>query len=191
MRQVLIAALVLLPACRSDAPPPQAAAPEPGSREWKIANARSAAPYVVAAVATVLDWPASDTAAADTLAPGTSGWVCFPDYPGTPANDPVCADEVFAAWFRAWSARQPPRPTAMGVSYMLQGGQSASDTDPFAMSPAPGQAWHEDPPHLMIVMPNPQQSFRGLPAARTAGPWVMFAGTPYAHLMVPAGTAAP
>lgn len=166
------------------------AEPAPGSRAWKIRNARSAAPYEVAAGATVLDWPAHDSLPFDTLERGTTGWTCLPDMAATPTNDPVCADEEFGGWADAWLARRPPAVRAMGVAYMLQGGQVASDTDPFKMSPDSGQPWLVDPPHLMIVMPNPRQSFATLPTARTAtGPWVMYAGTPYAHLMVPLGSA--
>lgn len=36
----------------------------------------------------------------------------------------------------------------------------------------------------MIVVPNPD-ALKGLPTERTSGgPFVMFAGTPYAHMMV-------
>ncbi len=177
--------------CSKETPETEAAepAPPPGSPAWKIRNARTAAPYEVAVGATVLDWPASDTAAPDTLERGVNGWTCFPDYAATPTNDPMCADEEFGRWGEAWMARRPPAVRAMGVGYMLRGGQVASDTDPFKMAPDSGQQWLVDPPHLMIVMPNPRQSFATLPTTRTAaGPWVMYAGTPYAHLMVPLGS---
>ena len=186
-RLVPLLACVLVIACKKEAPPPaEPPGPAPGTAEWKIQNARSAAPFDVGSGATVLDWPASDTARPPQLAAGTNGWSCFPDDRNTPANDPVCADEETMKWFDAKSKHQPPRLAAMGVGYMLQGGKSASDTDPFKLAPDSGQPWLEDPPHLMIFMPNPRAAFAGLPTTRTAsGPWVMFAGTPYAHLMVP------
>lgn len=188
-RMLAVLACALALACKKEqqaaAPPPE---PAPGTPAWKIANARTAAPFDVASGATVLDWPASDTAQPPQLAAGTNGWSCFPDEPNTPANDPFCADEEMMKWVNAWAKHQPPRLTAMGVGYALQGGESASDTDPFKLAPDSGQQWLVNPPTVVIVMPNPRAAFAGLPTTRTAsGPWVMYAGTPYAHLMVPAG----
>jgi hypothetical protein len=42
-----------------------------------------------------------------------------------------------------------------------------------------------DPPHIMVVVPDPKV-LQGMPTKRsTTQPWVMFAGTPYAHIMIP------
>jgi hypothetical protein len=72
-----------------------------------------------------------------------------------------------------------------GLSYMLKGAGDAGTTDPYAMKPAAGHPWHTSPPHVMIM---PTQK---LPAGTysadpdNGGPWVMFAGTPYEHYMMP------
>lgn len=195
MRRSVLAAAVLAAACSKSEPPEMVdanLAPPPGSRAWKIESARGAAPYEVSSGARVLDWPAADTAQPAELRPGGNGWTCFPDDPNTPAEDPMCADEEGMKWIEAYLAGRRPELAGMAVFYMLRGGSSASDTDPFKTAPDSGQEWLTDPPHLMIAMPNPRTAFRGLPTARAAtGPWVMFAGTPYAHLMVPAAATTP
>lgn len=70
--------------------------------------------------------------------------------------------------------------------YMLQGGSDASNTDPFAEKPAAGSTWVTTGPHVMIT--GPKGSFDAYPKGAkpdTSKPYVMFAGTPYEHLMVP------
>jgi hypothetical protein len=182
---VLLAVSIVL-GCGRDEPAPQAdAGPEPGSTAWKIQTARSAAPWQVSVGATVVEMSGDSLV---TLESGSTGWTCILDDPATPAVDPICADATFMEWIAAWQQNTPPRIRSMGVAYMLRGGQTASDSDPRKMTLDEGAAWLEDPPHLMVVMPNPRASFAGLPTSRTpAAPWIMYAGTPYAHLMVPAG----
>jgi hypothetical protein len=187
-RMLLLGVLVLAASCRKEEAPMVARDAEPtrGSDAWKIRNARSAAPSDIAMAATVLDWPASDTAQPRQLASGTNGWSCYPDDLRTPSTDPVCLDDVMGQWFASYTKHQPPHITAMGVVYALQGGDYASATDPFKMEPDSGQSWHQHGPFVVIAMPNPARSFAGLATAPNGGqPWVMYAGTPYAHLMVP------
>ena len=50
--------------------------------------------------------------------------------------------------------------------------------------------WGYDPPHVMIVEPSPD-ALKGLPTSRSSGAWVMWAGTPYAHIMAPVGSKPP
>jgi hypothetical protein len=42
-----------------------------------------------------------------------------------------------------------------------------------------------DPPHVMIIVPDPAMLDAFPTEHGTGGPYVMWAGTPYAHLMVP------
>lgn len=82
--------------------------------------------------------------------------------------------------------RRPPQLSATGVVYAGKGGMAASNTDPFKAKPDSGQQWMVVPPYLVIVAPNPRTAFAGWPTTPSGGgPWVMYAGTPYAHLMVP------
>jgi hypothetical protein len=76
--------------------------------------------------------------------------------------------------------------------YMLEGGTDASNTDPYARKPTATNAWINTGPHIMIV--GSKDILAGYPAGTTpdtSAPYVMWAGTPYAHLMVPVGTTKP
>lgn len=65
------------------------------------------------------------------------------------------------------------------------GGSPRSNIDPTATGPTPNNEWGFDVPHLMIVLPN-EADLKGLPTTRDGGgPWVMYPGTRYAHIMVP------
>lgn len=172
-----------------DAPPPdqeaQAAMPEPGTPEWKIASAISAAPPELAPGATVMDWAAEPGGAMAELRKGTNGWTCMPDIPTTPGNDPMCLDEAFLNWAAAWMSKTQPNVGGVGFGYMLQGGTDASNTDPYATEPRPGETWVKSGPHIMVVVPDPA-ALEGISSdPESGGPFVMFTGTPYAHVMVP------
>ena len=163
--------------------------PQPeNSRPWKITSARSAAPADIARDALILDNLASDTSQPVELALGASGWTCWPDHLGTPDPDPVCRDEGGREWEYSVAARRAPRITGLGMLYRLQGGNSASDTDPSVRMPAQGQQWIVDPPHVAVIIANPSRQFAGVPTTRQKDrPWVRFAGTPWAYLYVPVG----
>ncbi|MGH2690474.1 MAG: hypothetical protein ACRDKW_16955 [Actinomycetota bacterium] len=165
--------------------PIAASGQEPGGADAKIANALSAGPPEVTSAATVLDWPAEAGGEMTELRAGSNGWTCLPDIPGTPADDPMCLDSTFVAWMGAHQAGTPPAIERVGFGYMLQGGSTASNTDPFASEPAPDEEWLMEPPHVMMVVPDPR-SLEGLTTdPDNGGPWIMWAGTPYAHVMMP------
>ena len=164
-----------------------AAAKKPArSDSWKIQNAMSAAPRSISKDATVMDWPATEGGDMKQLRKGTNDWTCLPDDPTTPSNDPQCEDKMAMEWAKAWISHATPNVGSPGIGYMLQGGGSASNTDPFAKAPAAGESWMKEPPHLMIF---PATGTKLDPAAygdmHSGGPWIMWGGTPYEHLMVP------
>ena len=70
---------------------------------------------------------------------------------------------------------------------MLQGGSDASNTDPFATEPAAGEEWMTSPPHIMILMPGDLDQTVFSTDPHSGGPWIMWAGTPYEHIMMPVG----
>jgi hypothetical protein len=188
---LILTALVLV-SCKKAEPPPQAAAqpvgPAPGTPEWKIQSAISAAPAEIARAAAVMDYPATPTAQPTQLRAGTNGWTCLPDSPETPSPDPICVDGQWMNWFGAWMGHKPPNITAVGIAYMLQGADDASNTDPFATRPDSGKSWVHSGPHIMIIAPN-NRLYAGLPTEPRAGePFVMFPNTPYAHIMAPTPT---
>lgn len=154
----------------------------------KMDEALSAAPASITEQATVMDWPDSAGGQPKELRRGTNGWACFPTTPmaaGAAGKDPMCLDQQFVSWGEAWMSRKPPRVKAVGMGYMLQGDAGASNTDPYATSPTSDNQWVRSGPHLMLVVPNPAQ-LAGLPTdPKNGGPWVMWKGTPYAHVMAP------
>jgi hypothetical protein len=186
---VALGALLVAACQKQPEPAAQAAAvpasPAPGTTEWKVLNAMSAAPAAVASGATLMDWPTTPTGQPTQLRAGTNGWTCFADNSESPRNDPMCFDGQFGNWATAWMSHKNPTITSFGVAYMLQGGSDASNTDPFKMKPDSGHAWVDSGPHVMVVVPN-VRDLRGLSTdPQSGGPWVMWQGTPYAHVMVP------
>ena len=126
-----------------------------------------------------------------TLREGKNGWTCMPDSPTTPGPDPMCMDANAAKWAAAWMGKKTPPEGTAGVMYMLEGGTDASNTDPYAARPTAENAWIETGPHIMIV--GSKDVLAGYPSGDkpdTSAPYVMWAGTPYAHLMVPVPAAA-
>jgi hypothetical protein len=154
--------------------------------EDKIANAMSAAPLSIAQDAAVIDWPIDPTlGVGKELRAGTNGWVCRPDDPTTPTNDPRCLD---ANWLKVFGMEFGPEreaQVALGVAYMLQGDSVADNDDPSALQPPPGQEWQIDPPHIMVVSPRQLDLALYSTDHHSGGPWVMFGGTPAEHLMAP------
>ena len=149
-------------------------------------NAMTAAPAPIAAGATIYDWPANPTDSLRTLRVGTNGWACFPDMPMTKGNDPMCADDQWMNWMQAYKSKTAPSIQRIGFAYMLApGGSWGSNTDPYATGETPDNQWGFDPPHVMMLVPD-LKVLEGLPITRTGGgPWVMYPGTPYAHIMIP------
>lgn len=188
-RVVPILALLVCVGCAAPAEPPAPAAPATGpvapptTDAEMIASAMSAGPASVSNAATILAFDAQMQPR--TLREGTNGWTCLPDMAHTPGTDPMCLDQAGMAWAQAWMAHEDPPAGAMGFGYMLMGGSDASNTDPFATAPPDGSTWVDTGPHVMVF--NIGDRFPGYPtdASDTSRPYVMFAGTPYAHLMIP------
>ncbi len=152
-------------------------------REALIKNALRAAPPSITDNATVKDWELN------VLREGTSGWTCFPDYiPARPGNSPMCLDDQWLKWVDAFLNKTEPVYDRVGFGYMLWEGEPGSNTDPYAAEPTPDNEWSDNPhpPHLMLVVPNPQV-LEGLPTdPSNGGPWVMWRDTPLVHVMIPA-----
>jgi hypothetical protein len=153
--------------------------------EQLIASAQTAAPIKVAKHATVVTMNADGTMHA--IRNGTNGFTCMPDNPATPGPDPMCMDKNAMEWVHAWVAHKPPTPGKVGFMYMLAGGTDASNTDPYAEKPTASNHWVKTGPHVMVL--GADASFyasypKGADPVTTA-PYVMWAGTPYQHLMIP------
>lgn len=151
----------------------------------KIHNALRAGPRSITANATVLDWPATMTGDFTVLRQGSNNWTCLPDDPHSPGVDPICADQQSMIWFRAYMSGATPHLTQPGIAYMLQGGSEASNTDPAAMEPPAGQKWLRTGPHIMIFPTGTLDTSLYGTNMNAGGPWIMWANTPYQHLMIP------
>lgn len=148
-----------------------------------IASAMSAAPAAVGAKASVIA-PKPD-GSMRVVREGTNGFTCMADNPTTPGPDPMCMDANALEWAKAWMTHQPP-PDKVGFMYMLSGGTDASNTDPYAQAPAAQNNWVKTGPHVMVVgAPSLLAAYPADPNPNTAEPYVMWSGTPYAHLMAP------
>ena len=162
------------------------AAPAKGAKSGDaklIASAMSAAPAAIAKQASVVTMGADG--AMKTLRKGTNGFTCMPDNPGTPGPDPMCMDANAMDWVMAWAGHKPPA-NKVGLLYMLAGGTDFSNTDPYAKAPTGKNHWIKTGPHVMIVGdPDMLKAYPTSPDPDTSQAYVMWAGTPYAHLMAP------
>jgi len=145
-----------------------------------IADAESAAPPDLAAAATIMSWDGT------VLREGDSAWTCLPTPPMLGSGvAPMCMDEEWMKWGQAWMGKEPYTPGGFGVSYMLAGDGGASNVDPFAEGPTEDNDWVVEGAHLMLILPDAAM-LEGLSTdPHNGGPYVMWKGTPYAHIMVP------
>jgi len=150
-----------------------------------IASAMTAAPPSVAKGATIIVMEADGTMR--MLRQGTNRFTCMPDNPATPGPDPMCFDANAMEWAKAWMGHQPPPAGKVGFMYMLAGGTDASNVDPYATNPTASNHWIKTGPHIMIVGADAAfyDSYPKDPDPDTSVPYVMWAGTPYQHLMAP------
>jgi hypothetical protein len=149
-----------------------------------IQSAMSAAPAAVGQDATIMAMNADGSMR--HLRDGHNGFTCIPDSPATPGPDPMCADANGMEWVDAWVHHRTPAAGKVGFMYMLAGGTDASNTDPYATAPTSANHWVQTGPHVMILgAPSLLQSYPQSPDPDTSKPYVMWAGTPYAHLMAP------
>ncbi|WP_245499211.1 hypothetical protein [Mesorhizobium sp. M1A.F.Ca.ET.072.01.1.1] len=149
-----------------------------------IKSAESAAPAAVASGAAV--YAMDEKGNMRTLREGKTGFWCMPDNPASPGPDPMCGDANSMEWAMAWLQKKEPPKGKVGFMYMLSGGTDGSNTDPYATKPEAGNNWIETGPHVMIV--NAMDMMNGYPTDAkpdTSKPYVMWPGTPYAHLMIP------
>ncbi len=157
-------------------------AQESETKQAKIKRALSAAPSNIARDAKVVDM--DEKGNITVLREGKNGFTCIAGHPGIVGDDPGCADPVGLQWILDWAAHKPkPTNTQPGIIYMQAGGTDWSATDPWATSGTP-QKW---PPGWLIAWPF-DASVTGLPDKPNGnGAWIMWAGTPYAHLMLHEG----
>lgn len=148
-------------------------------KQAMIDDALAAAPDAIAKAATIKDWEGN------TLQEGTNGYTCFPTPPTLQGIAPMCLDAQWASWADAWMNKKPFKATSVGTAYMLAGDGGASISDPFAKGETADNGWIVEGPHLMIIVPD-AEGLEGISTdPKSGGPYVMWKGTDYAHIMVP------
>jgi hypothetical protein len=145
----------------------------------KIARAMSAGPVEVAKAARIIDTDAQGKMV--VLREGNNGFTCMPGNLKVVGEPPMCVDAAAMQWYDDAKAHKP-KPTNMvpGITYMLAGATQRSDSDPHDTTSMP----IEIGPHWMIMWPfDPKTT--GLPTTHKAtGAYIMWAGSPYAHLHI-------
>jgi len=148
-----------------------------------IRRAMSAGPSDLSKNAAVVEMDAKG--AMHELRKGTNSWTCMVMPTGPGASEAMCGDKAWAEWGDAYMAKKTPTTKTFGVAYMLHGDNGASNTDPFAAGPTATNDWVVSPAHLMLLVPD-SKLLDGLSTdPHAGGPFVMWKGTPYAHIMVP------
>jgi hypothetical protein len=145
-----------------------------------IKAALSAAPAAVAKEAAVVRMASDGTM--HTLRKGSNGFTCL-----IMGTDKMCNDANSMEFLHAVMKKEPP-PDKIGISYMLAGDVGASNTDPFATGKTADNHWVVTGPHIMVF--GPPAKALGYTEAKDpdpSKPYMMWAGTPYEHAMVPVG----
>ena len=91
------------------------------------------------------------------------------------------------AWADAWMNRKPlVAPKTISFGYMLQGDFPTSNVDPYATAATADNEWLEDGgPHVMMLVPDLKMLEGMSTDPNNGGPYVMWRGTDFAHVMIP------
>jgi hypothetical protein len=142
-----------------------------------IAQAESAGPPSVTKDATI------KSPDGKVLREGSNGWTC---YPQQAIIGPMCNRPQWDELLDAMLNKKPFDVKEFSVSYMLAGeGEAlgASNKDPYATEPTHDNDWVKEGSHVMITVPDPA-ILEGLSTDPKDPVYVMWKGTPYAHIMV-------
>jgi hypothetical protein len=173
---LIVAAAVALPFIEII---PGLAAKDDEAKQAQIARALAAAPSSVATGARVVGTDSGDNRI--VLREGTNGFTCMPGNPAVVGKPAMCMDAASMQWAADFKAHKPkPTNTVPGITYMLAGATQRIDSDPYDTTSSAITVG----PHWMIMWPfDPLAT--GLPVTHKAtGAYIMWAGSPYAHLHV-------
>jgi hypothetical protein len=174
-----IAELLIRGEAQTTSPDQRSSTSSDDSTQVKITRAMSAGPAYLANGARIVD---TDTQGKTVvLREGNNGFTCMPGNPKAVAEPPMCVDGPAMQWYDDAKAHKPkPTNTVPGITYMLAGATQRSDSDPRDTTSMP----IEIGPHWMIMWPfDPKTT--GLPTAhKPTGAYIMWAGSPYAHLHI-------
>lgn len=147
-----------------------------------MADALSAAPGAIAKGAAVVRM--DEHGAMRTLQKGDNGFTCM-----VMGTDKMCNDSNSMEFIDALLKHVPP-PDKVGISYMLAGDKGASNTDPYATGKTADNHWIVTGPHIMVFgPPSKTLGYTEVPDPDPNKPYMMWAGTPYEHAMIPVAPA--
>jgi hypothetical protein len=147
-----------------------------------IAQAVSAAPEAVAKGAAVIR--VEENGSVRTLRAGKNEFTCL-----VMGTDKMCNDRNSMDFINAMMKHAPP-PDKVGISYMLAGDTGASNTNPYAMGKTADNHWIVTGPHIMVFgPPSKALGYTEAPDPDPNKPYMMWAGTPYEHAMIPVAPA--
>ncbi|GAC1670904.1 MAG: hypothetical protein NVS9B4_26620 [Candidatus Acidiferrum sp.] len=143
-----------------------------------IKQALSAAPAAVAKEAAVVR--VGQDGSMHTVREGKNEFTCL-----VMGTDKMCNDRNSMEFIAAVIKHAQP-PDKVGISYMLAGDAGASNTDPYAMEKMAGNHWIVTGPHIMLLGPGSKVlGYTEAPDPDPNKPYMMWAGTPYEHAMIP------
>jgi hypothetical protein len=153
------------------------------TEEDLIKLALSAAPERISKDASVMV-PAEDGKLKE-VRKGTNGFTCIPTVNYREVPDPMCMDAAVSQWATDLMNGAPkPSNSVPGISYMARGGMHWAKDGKILMKEEPGATLVKEPPHWMMMWPFDSSTAKLPNHPNPSGVWIMFDGTPYAHLMV-------
>jgi hypothetical protein len=142
------------------------------------AQALSSAPKSIAKDATVVRMDKDGKMR--TLREGKNGFTCM-----VIGTDKMCNDANSMEFFGAMMKGESPT-DKLGISYMLAGDDGASNTDPKATKKTADNHWVVTGPHIMVTGATSKSlGYTEAADPDPTQPYMMWAGTPYEHAMVP------
>ena len=121
-----------------------------------------------------------------TLRESKNGFTCM-----VMAGNKMCNDANSMEFFGAMMKGEKPT-DKVGISYMLAGDNGASNTDPKATKKTADNHWVVTGPHIMVTgTASKNLGYTETADADPSKPYMMWAGTPYEHAMVPLGGGKP
>lgn len=164
------------------------------TQEWLVATAVLAAPAALRDGAEVRAWTADERLV--TLRDGSNGLICLADRPGDGEFGAACyhaslepfmerGRELLREGVRGmernevrWREIEKGEIVMPPMAMVYNIGHGSEDIDPATFDPATAMRLHA------LYVPGASTETTGITTDPGDGPWLMFAGTPSAHLMV-------
>ncbi len=153
------------------------------SEKEQTALALSAAPAHIAKEAGVMVFGADGTLT--EAKKSENGFTCVPTVLNLPDPDPMCMDGAAYQWLTDLMNHAPkPSNTVPGVAYMARGGSHFEKDKKVVTQMEAGAKVVKEPPHWMMMWPFDPAATKLPTAPNPSGSYIMFDGSPYAHLMI-------